>query len=64
MEFTKFEQEIQKTGYILENRVFEILKTSGWSVISNRYYEDDVEGSVREWMYLHIRQNKLIIIKL
>lgn len=48
MEFTKFEQEIQKTGYILENRVFEILKTSGWSVISNRYYEDDVEGSVRE----------------
>lgn len=44
----KFATEISKTGFVLENWVASRLKKEGWTVISNKYYEDDVEGSVRE----------------
>lgn len=39
---------IKKTGFVLENRVAQLLKTSGWTVISNKYYEDDHSSTVRE----------------
>lgn len=44
----KYSKEIRKTGFVLEYKVAESLRQSGWTVISNKYYEDDFEGSVRE----------------
>jgi hypothetical protein len=43
-----YSKEIRKTGFVLEYKVAEMLRQSGWTVISNKYYEDDLEGSVRE----------------
>jgi hypothetical protein len=43
-----FEDEIRKTGFVLENRVAQELKANGWTVISNKYYVDDSEETVRE----------------
>ncbi|MBL0312507.1 MAG: hypothetical protein IPP78_07255 [Holophagaceae bacterium] len=48
MDPNKLETQIQKTGFVLENEVAQILRKAGWSVISNKYYVDDYEGSVRE----------------
>lgn len=42
------EKQIRKTGFVLENQVAQWLKSSGWTVISNKYYVDDFEDSVRE----------------
>lgn len=44
----KYATEIRKTGFVLESKVSEALRRAGWTVISNKYYEDDFEGSVRE----------------
>lgn len=43
-----FAAEIRKTGFVLENEVAQVLKRSGWTVISNKYYVDDSEETVRE----------------
>lgn len=43
-----FTSGIRKTGFVLENRIAEELKASKWSVISNKYYIDDLEEAVRE----------------
>ncbi len=43
-----FAAEIRKTGFVLENEVAQALKRSGWTVISNKYYVDDSEETVRE----------------
>lgn len=43
-----FASEIRKTGFVLENEVAHLLKASGWTVISNKYYVDDSEETVRE----------------
>lgn len=43
-----FATEILKTGFVLEDRIARTLKTAGWTVISNKYYVDDAEESVRE----------------
>lgn len=48
MDLKLFEQEIRKTGFVLENRIAQELKSAGWTVISNKYYVDDTEESVRE----------------
>ena len=48
MKLEKFNAGILKTGFVLENRIANILKKQGWSVISNKYYEDDFEDKVRE----------------
>lgn len=40
--------QIAKTGFVLENRIAQQLKAAKWTVISNRYYVDDAEESVRE----------------
>lgn len=43
-----FAAQIEKTGFVLENRIAQQLKAARWTVISNRYYVDDAEDSVRE----------------
>jgi hypothetical protein len=43
-----FAAEIRKTGFVLENNVAQELRRSGWTVISNKYYVDDSEETVRE----------------
>ena len=48
MDASKIEAQIRKTGFVLENDVAQILRTAGWSVISNKYYVDDYEENVRE----------------
>jgi len=40
--------QIEKTGFVLENRIAQQLKAARWTVISNRYYVDDAEESIRE----------------
>ena len=40
--------QIAKTGFVLENRIAQLLKAAKWTVISNRYYVDDAQESVRE----------------
>lgn len=44
----QFSEQIQKTGFVLENAIAQQLKAARWTVISNRYYVDDAEESVRE----------------
>ncbi|OGT75084.1 MAG: hypothetical protein A2W76_03445 [Gammaproteobacteria bacterium RIFCSPLOWO2_12_47_11] len=48
MDLKNFESEISKTGFVLENKIARLLKSNGWTVISNRYYVDDHQESVRE----------------
>jgi hypothetical protein len=40
--------QIEKTGFVLENRIAQILKAARWTVISNRYYIDDAKEAIRE----------------
>ncbi len=54
-----FAAEIRKTGFVLENYIASELKRAGWTVISNKYYEDDFEGSVREIDLLAYKVAKL-----
>lgn len=46
--YANFSEQIEKTGFVLENQVAQLLKAAKWTVISNRYYVDDTEDSVRE----------------
>lgn len=39
---------ISKTGYLFENKIAQILKQHKWQVISNKYYIDDQQETVRE----------------
>jgi hypothetical protein len=48
MDLKNFENEIAKTGFQLEHRIASMLRSHGWTVISNRYYVDDQEESIRE----------------
>lgn len=59
MELENFTKEICKTGFVLENRIAVDLKREGWTVISNKYYEDDFEGSVREIDLLAYKVSKV-----
>lgn len=59
MDIEKFALEICKTGFVLENRIAVELKHEGWTVISNKYYEDDFEGSVREIDLLAYKASKV-----
>jgi hypothetical protein len=43
-----FAEQIRKTGFVLENAIAQQLKAARWTVISNRYYVDDAQESVRE----------------
>ncbi len=55
----KYAREIRKTGFVLEYKVADILRQAGWTVISNKYYEDDFEGSVREIDLLAYKVSKV-----
>ena len=44
----KFVIGLNKTGFGLEFSISEILKNSGWTVINNKYYIDDVHETARE----------------
>jgi hypothetical protein len=44
----KYLAGIQRTGFVLENAVATEFKRKGWTVISNKYYLDDVEEKARE----------------
>ncbi|MGY2137763.1 hypothetical protein ACW9I8_14265 [Pseudomonas reactans] len=48
MDLKKIEQNICKSGFKLEHEIASILRKEGWTLISNRYYLDDHEESVRE----------------
>lgn len=48
MSHDQFSTQIQKTGFVLENQIAQQLRAEKWTVISNRYYVDDAEESVRE----------------
>lgn len=39
---------LEKTGFLLEHFASEEFQRAGWSVIGNRYYVDDVDGTARE----------------
>ena len=45
MTHKQFAEQIEKTGFVLENRIAQALKAAKWTVISNRYYVDDAEES-------------------
>lgn len=46
--YEAYVQAVKKTGFVLENQVAQLMKASGWTVISNKYYEDDHSNTVRE----------------
>lgn len=48
MDLSKFESQIAKTGFVLEHNILKKLKSNGWTIISNKYYIDDAEESIRE----------------
>lgn len=54
-----FAEQIEKTGFVLENRIAQQLKNARWTVISNRYYVDDAEESVREIDLIAYQATKL-----
>ena len=62
--------EIEKTGFVLEYHVSRALQAHGWNVISNKYYVDDLQETVREidivayktLMINHIRLYTTIIL--
>lgn len=55
----KYSKEIRTTGFILECKIGELLRRAGWHVISNKYYEDDFQGSVREMDLLAYKVKKV-----
>ena len=59
MESDKYAKEILKTGFVLEIKIADALRRGGWTVISNKYYEDDFEGSVREIDLLAYKVSKV-----
>lgn len=48
MSDNKYINGIKKTGFGLEYSISRILMDDGWTVINNKYYIDDVQGSARE----------------
>lgn len=48
MDLKKIEENICKSGFKLEHEISSILREEGWTLITNKYYLDDNEESVRE----------------
>lgn len=59
IEKISFSKEIRKTGFVLENKVAQKFRAAGWTVISNKYYVDDSEETVREIDLIVYRCNKI-----
>ncbi len=55
---------IKKTGFILEHKITQILKNNGWSIINNKFYEDDLADTVREMDILAYKVSKIDDISL
>lgn len=48
MELEVYAENIKSTGFILENKISELLSENKWNVINNKYYIDDVAKVARE----------------
>ncbi|MBL0252498.1 MAG: hypothetical protein IPQ12_07880 [Polaromonas sp.] len=59
LDISKIEAQIKKTGFVLEYKLASLLKKAGWHVISNRYYVDDHEESIREIDLLAYKISKI-----
>lgn len=64
MSYDHFSAQIQKTGFVLENRIAQLLKSEKWTVISNKYYVDDAEDTVREIDLVAYKMTKVDNIEL
>ncbi|OWV15539.1 hypothetical protein B7990_13935 [Fibrobacter sp. UWB4] len=58
---------INTTGFVFENKVVELLRKNNWTVIGNKYYEDDLTQTVREMDILayknsHIDENNVSVV--
>ena len=58
---------INTTGFVFENKVVELLRKNNWTVIGNKYYEDDLTQTVREMDILayknsHIDENNVLVV--
>jgi hypothetical protein len=53
------ETEISKTGYVLEHKIAQVLKSNGWAVISGKYYVDEIEDAPREMDLIAYRVSRL-----
>ena len=58
----QFVDSINKTGFVLENRVVSILRKHGWAVLNNRHYVDDTSAVVREIDIIAYKTAKLEFI--
>jgi len=59
MDLSKLENQIAKTGFVLENEIAQDMKATGWTVISNRFYVDDDDATVREVDLIAYRVRKV-----
>ena len=59
LDISKIEAQIKKTGFVLEYKLASLLQKAGWHVISNRYYVDDHEESIREIDLLAYKISKI-----
>lgn len=48
LKMSNYIEGIKNTGFILEHQIVTSLQNKGWSIISNKYYEDDLQYTVRE----------------
>jgi hypothetical protein len=55
---------IKKTGFILEHKITQVLKINGWSIINNKFYEDDLADTVREMDILAYKVSQIDDINL
>ena len=48
MRLENYTNQIEKTGFVLEARIADLLRKHHWTVIHGRYYIDDMKDDVRE----------------
>lgn len=56
---TDYISGIKKTGFVLEHKITQVLKINGWSIINNKFYEDDLADTVREMDILAYKVSKI-----
>ena len=56
---TDYVQGIRKTGFILEDKIIQILKLNNWNIINNKFYEDDLSDTIREMDILEYKVSKI-----